>query len=336
MNKFIFIPGLDQINNDIFHSQNKLEDLFNIAINNHDIEGFNSLGFFKHKIDKLEPSKYFNKDQGIYIKKKNCYICGCVKNNEKYLYQIFNNIRHLITLFDNYKVIIAYDESYDNSLKILHEMKNEFNLEIIMCNNKNPISCINISNARNSVLDYIRSLNENYEYFIVMDMDNVCANLINLNVIRDTIVCPDWDAITFNRPDYYDIFALSIDPYFISWQSWYPDSGKVGDIMKDYIINKLNKLKDTDNLLECYSAFNGFMIYKTSKFINNNYGTDLSYNMKLLTNNNIENNIKILKNFKINLNNNLDCEHKQFHYQAINRYNARIRISPKYCFIFNQ
>ena len=87
-NKFLFIKKLDQINNDLFYHNDKLKNLLQIANDYPIIEGFNTLGFFKYKIDKLEPSNYFNDNQGIYIKKKNCYICGCVKNNQKY-YIIF-------------------------------------------------------------------------------------------------------------------------------------------------------------------------------------------------------------------------------------------------------
>ena len=48
--------------------------------------------------------------------------------------------------------------------------------------------------------------------------------------------------------------------------------------MNNYIIGKINKTKSTD-LVECFSAFNGFAIYRMNKFINCRYRSliDLSY-----------------------------------------------------------
>jgi GR25 family glycosyltransferase involved in LPS biosynthesis len=73
-NKFIFINGLDMMDNDLFYNKiNNIDDLEKAkkcALDNPNCAGFNSLGFYKTKIDiaKLCPSKYFSKTDGIYIK----------------------------------------------------------------------------------------------------------------------------------------------------------------------------------------------------------------------------------------------------------------------------
>ena len=41
------------------------------ALNDKNCMGFNTLGFFKNKIENLTPSQYFSKGDGIYIKIRN-------------------------------------------------------------------------------------------------------------------------------------------------------------------------------------------------------------------------------------------------------------------------
>ena len=67
---FVFIPGLDVIGSDLYNNRNSsLEEKFLIAIRDSECVGFNTLGFFKYDIIKLQSSGYFNEGDGIYIKK---------------------------------------------------------------------------------------------------------------------------------------------------------------------------------------------------------------------------------------------------------------------------
>ena len=67
--KYIFIPDLDSIENDIHYQPNKtLEEQQYIADTFPQCVAFNTLGFFKNKINTLKPSPYFRKGDGIYIK----------------------------------------------------------------------------------------------------------------------------------------------------------------------------------------------------------------------------------------------------------------------------
>lgn len=72
-NNFIFIKQKDQIGYDISCDKNiSLIQMMQYAINNPKCVGFNTLGFFKNRIEKLESSSYFKEEDGIYIK-KDCY-----------------------------------------------------------------------------------------------------------------------------------------------------------------------------------------------------------------------------------------------------------------------
>ena len=274
-------------------------------------------------------------------KKKNCYICGCVLNCEKYLKNVFKNIKKIGELFDDYKVIIAYDESNDNTLNTLYKLKNICELEIII--NKNKMSKYkteNISNARNSILEFIKNENnDDYEYFIMMDFDDVCEKEIIPDILNKYLINNTWDSLSFNRKDYYDIWALSIKPYVTScwhWNEKQNGSSFVVDLMKKYINNKLNNL-DKDKLLECYSAFNGFAIYKKDKFINCIYNNSIFRSHGLIDNDLIRENLNEInkitgKNNSLFMNLLEDCEHRYFHLSAIEKNNAKIMISPLYLF----
>ncbi len=67
---FTFISGYDQHDNDLFFVRASLEESKQIALMHEDCAGFNTLGFFKKKIDinNLQFSQYFGKNDGLYVK----------------------------------------------------------------------------------------------------------------------------------------------------------------------------------------------------------------------------------------------------------------------------
>ena len=66
--KFKFYPNLDQIDNDCYRHQENIELCMIRALNDDKCVAFNTLGFFKAKIDELKPSPYFKSNDGIYVK----------------------------------------------------------------------------------------------------------------------------------------------------------------------------------------------------------------------------------------------------------------------------
>jgi hypothetical protein len=81
---FIFIPGRDQINYDLYYHKKTIKECMKIALYDENCKGFNTLGFFKSNIESLTPSQYFSTNDGIFIKKiiqKN--ITKTIQVNEK-------------------------------------------------------------------------------------------------------------------------------------------------------------------------------------------------------------------------------------------------------------
>ena len=124
-------------------------------------------------------------------------------------------------------------------------------------------------------VNYIRKNHSDFPYFIMMDMD--CVNSggqVIIEPIKKILNRDDWDAVSFNKPAYYDFWALSIKPFYLSCQH----IGKsAGDVVPKYL-NTLLKNANKDDLIQCASAFGGFAIYRTNKFLNCYYygGLNLS------------------------------------------------------------
>ena len=110
-----------------------------------------------------------------------CLICGCVKNCEIHLDNVFKNIEQIQNLFSKSKIIISFDVSNDYTLKKLVELKKKFDIDIII--NKDPLTNIrtlNIERARNKILDKVYNNYNDFEYFIMLDMEDVSSKPINM------------------------------------------------------------------------------------------------------------------------------------------------------------
>ena len=67
--QYVFVPNIDQCGCDMYYHKKTLQEYFILAEKDVNCIGFNTLGFFKNKIETLTASQYFGKDDGIYIKK---------------------------------------------------------------------------------------------------------------------------------------------------------------------------------------------------------------------------------------------------------------------------
>jgi hypothetical protein len=272
----------------------------------------------KEKVKKIEyfyPLKKYGK----------CFIGGCVYNCAKHLKNVINKLHRISSVFDEVHIIMAYDDSTDNSLEILNEYKGT-NFHILISKNKRThIRTQNICNARNSILNKIIELyNDSWEYFMMIDMDDICDYDLNMTTLNNVLSRNDWDSISFNRDNYYDIWALSVEPYLFSCANW-TNHDKVINETRIYIKSLLDKLKDNE-ILEVHSAFNGCAFYRCNKFLNCRY--DWETCRKFITNDQLKKNIEATKERPFIRGNNDDCEHRHFHMEAKYKNNARICISP--------
>jgi hypothetical protein len=256
-----------------------------------------------------------------------CCIAGTVRNCGKYLTKIFDNMEKIGTLFEDYVIILYYDNSNDNTLQILQKYQIK-HPKLVLYINTEPLlqyRTHRIALGRNKCLEIMRNDYKTYDYFIMMDCDNRCAFNIKLNLLNAYLLRHDWDSLSFNHPSgYYDSWALSIRPYVLSCHHF--KNASLGLRM----ITKMIKTTPRYKLISCLSAFNGFAIYRTSKFVNCVYSGKL--NLNYIPRNFIKENI--FYSGKMNFSQtNEDCEHRVFHINAVFKNNARIRISPLCLFI---
>jgi len=262
---------------------------------------------------------------------KDCCICLCVYNNEEGLPQVINNIKKLDNIF-NTQILVFYDHSNDNSLSILNDYnKNNDNMEIIINNKKiSRNRTENIAFARNALIQLIRNKYNKCEYFIMMDSNEYsCVGDIKINTIKETLSMDNWDCISFDREaGYYDTWALSFDPYIYSFFH-FNNYEKVVSMMRSEFTILLNEYKQRNELIPVYSAFNGFAIYKAKKFLNCNYSADID--LSLFPSESINKQEQLTGQSIISIKK-YDCEHRNFHLEAIKKNNALIRISTKSVF----
>ena len=260
-------------------------------------------------------------------------ICGTVRNCGRYLEKVLKNMHIIGKLFNEYTIFLYYDDSNDNTLDILN--KSACSNFIVHRNTEyhSPFRTHRIAHGRNKCLEFIWVRCPTYEYFIMMDCDDVSADTVHPDILAKYLQRNDWDALSFHRKPYYDIWALSLRPYSVSFVH-FPNYVNVLNTMAKYVETKLRELP-TGELLECHSAFNGFAIYRTSLFIDGHYDGQLRMDLipdELKRETFISNKspIVFIPRGWLDVRHE-DCEHRSFHMEAVRR-GCRIRISPEVLF----
>jgi hypothetical protein len=234
-------------------------------------------------------------------------ILGTCRNIAQWIPKTFDNVYRVAGLFNSYKIVIYENDSQDTTLTDLQKI-NDTNLHIITEKNvdiRYPYRTWRLAYGRNMVLNYARDHYSNYDYIIVMDLDDVAQSVYNINHIRQMLDQNNlWDSISFNLPYYYDRWALRYPG--ADYNLWgYSDVKKRDhDIQVD--ITRILQSRG-DKLFPVYSAFQGFAIYKFNIIGNcaydgHNRDTAVSF---------VE-----------------DCEHVPFHKCIGEMQNGRIMITP--------
>lgn len=259
-----------------------------------------------------------------------CCICGTAKKCAPYLKYIIRNMKLIGKLFEDHSIIIVADHDADETVNILKEYAAKTDNMTLHINETltSNIRTVNIAHARNICLDYIKTRYSLWDYFIMMDCDNINTGLVKLKTLKENLEPPKnalWDALSFNRIPYYDTWALSIYPLVFSKLHFYRGHELWERYIKDTIY--YYKTERPKELIPVYSAFNGFAIYKIPVFIDDDIKYsgefDLSYIPHELLKKNIEVAGKIISSDNIEKG---DCEHRSFHYKAMQKKKARIRL----------
>ena len=248
----------------------------------------------------------------------NIALCFCVgKNAQPYLYKIFRNIELLKNSNKNNNIycVFVYDRC-DKNESILKEYQNK-NENVIIKKDKNGVSnyrTVRIADVRNMCLDIVYNELPNIIYHIMIDSDDAVCKEWDIGVINNYLNNfdnDDWDCISFNSNNYYDMWALLFEDFKWHCHGFGTKSKTIISIMCNELKNKLNN--SISNSIEVISAFNGFCIYKTDRF-KGYYYCGLLSNLELLVTENEKNKIKQI--FKEKYNMDVECKGSIFNYQV--------------------
>jgi hypothetical protein len=265
-----------------------------------------------------------------------CVICVCVYNNELGLPYCLKNIKKMKEVFHTLQVLCFYDVSNDRSLEILENFRKESGIPTLIVVNpekQQAYKTYTIAFSRNYMIRILREWFSDWEFFVMMDTNNyACIGDIRLSTLESVLLKKDeWDAISFDREaGYYDTWALSFGPFvysffhFVDWQEVVEKMrNEFGVLLEDYKTNRPSEL------IPVFSAFNGFSLYKTAVFSNCSYSSDID--LTVFPPGSIDNQIQYIHKPTVSFMG-MDCEHRKFHLEAIQKNNARIRISTQSLF----
>jgi hypothetical protein len=261
----------------------------------------------------------------------NIAFCCCVRNCAKYLKYIFLNIDRFRAIYPDIYCVFVYDNCVDNSAAMLFKYQQKYKHVIIKTiQNTDKNRTVRISKARNECLSILYNEIPDVEYHMMIDCDNVNVIPWNINVLLYYLKQNhDWDCISFNRDDFYDIWALLFDNYKQHCYGFNTrNTSKIIHIMQNDICKKLKECP-TDSI-EVISAFNGFSLYRTQKLKGCIYD-GLYANAKLLTTDkDKKDTIDQFKKHHLNLTINDNyvecCEHIYYHLSALKN-GCKIKLS---------
>lgn len=249
-------------------------------------------------------------------------IAGCTKNSESYILSHLLRLVEVGKLFQTYNIIIYENDSTDNTCEVLTQFKKD-NTHFDFIHEENIIERLKhnvhiraqtIAHGRNRLLKVISHLYSDYDYMIMVDLDNVLERFNPKHILNIFNYSDVWDVLTANCINkYYDIWALRIPSSVwnqaihgkiwdrpLAHDCWYQivDNVHPRICVKNY--QKLIPLKFP--LIETVSSFGGLGIYKIKA-------------------------IKGCKYDSFSLDGTPQCEHIEFH-KGIVRNGGRIFICP--------
>ena len=202
----------------------------------------------------------------INMKKYNVIFGGTIRNVEKYIKNGLSDIDLCGQKFNDYAVILYENDSIDNTRPILQDLKKDNYHYIFEDDIKERSRTKRLANGRNKILDKMSEINKNgyYDYFIILDIDDVNSSGIFVDSIETCFEHENWDVLTGNQSGiYYDLWALrkKDDMEYDCWEKVRQNRHNPFAVKK-YVHSKLKNYPQTTELLEVNSAFGGAGIYK--------------------------------------------------------------------------
>ena len=248
-------------------------------------------------------------------------VVGCAKDIEQYLDKTKEKLIMIKKLFRSCKIIIYENDSKDNTLNILKNWEQEKLIRLITEKNINGLRTERLAKSRQIL--YNEAMKEQFDLFMVIDLDDVIENLSEKSIISCfELNNIDWAMLGANQLDkYYDLWALRTYDDWMPFDCWkcVKSANNVMPILKPYlklsnvlyyycVESRYKKISENSSPIKVKSCFGGCAIYKKEYLTNCSYGNGLQkYG---------EDNIEI-------------CEHVTFN-ECIMRNGGSIYINPQF------
>ena len=243
---------------------------------------------------------------------------GAVQNGSKYLPSVLQNIENISRLASEVGYIFIENDSVDTTkadLKAWGSNKSNFNLVILDGLNQIPVRTVRLEMVRNTYLELIKTDSKlsNFDFLIILDMDEVNSYQIDINNFSDALNFLNNSAsraavFANQQGGYYDLWALrshELCPVDV-WQEVldYAHFHKVSDeeAFSKTLATRVLNLENYNDPIEVDSAFGGLGIYKM-QFILGNINPYLGSKIKVLRNDGGQ--LQVLRT--------QICEHVHFH-----------------------
>lgn len=246
------------------------------------------------------------------LSKKKIVIAGCGQNIQPYISRVFKNIYTIARLFADYKIVIFENDSTDQTLEILNSYAKKDSNMTLLSERNIPVPkyfrACSIAYCRNRLLEKINASFMDYDFMVMIDLDDVCAMPIQIHHFKNIFKTKMWDSVSFNREQYYDKWALRTPPFIKNCWNFARRAECIRYInqLDHHIVHLLKRNK----MIPVFSASNGFAIYKIDKIKGCKY--DGQNKERRLGNR--------VRHWE-------DCEHVAFHRDMMEKNNARHFIS---------
>jgi glycosyltransferase involved in cell wall biosynthesis len=201
---------------------------------------------------------------------------GPVRNGEKHLNDVFKNIEKIGNLFKSYFCVFVESDSTDNTRKILESFaeKNDNIHNIFLGNLENHTRSrtVRIAIGRHNGIVFCENTGilDKVDYFIQIDMDDVCSQEIDDDAILSCFKYDvnTWDGMTANQNTYYDLWTLRKDGW-LNYDCWFevvnrPKYMSHTDAKNIFVDSRFIKIPKDYGLIEVDSAHGGLSIFKSS------------------------------------------------------------------------
>lgn len=227
-------------------------------------------------IDWSKYSVYIKPNEDISIKDIRLVICGCSRDNEQYLHRVLTRLKKLETCFKEVAYIFAENDSKDNTLQILKDFKSD-NVTVLSYPSLTttfPRRTHRLAFCRNKIVETAFEKYGDYDYLLMVDMDNVLAGTDDINGLFSPFSydLSRWDVMTASSNDesYYDLWALRI-PGFIDFDLWHIIFKYNIQDYRTFISQFDRKIPIDLNPIKVKSAFGGAAYYKLKSLKGHKY-----------------------------------------------------------------